>query len=114
LESEEVEFRLARKFLLELKKEFGKEDEELVKVVELKKIEEFVQELRRVARKSKYEERALVEKFKREMNKMVRRKLIEVERPFTSIEQWYKCATNLNRYWRELKGRRKIKRKKEK
>ena len=98
LESGEVEFRLARKFLLELKKEFGKGNEESVKVAELKKIEEFVQEFRRVVRKSKYKERALVEKFKKVMNKVIRRKLIEVERPPTSIEQWYKYASNLNRY----------------
>jgi len=37
LESEEVEFRSAGEFLLELKKEFGGGDEELVKIVELKK-----------------------------------------------------------------------------
>ena len=37
LESEEVEFRLAEEFLLELKKEFGGGDKELVKIVELKK-----------------------------------------------------------------------------
>ena len=37
LESEEVEFRSAGEFLLELKKEFGGEDEELVKIVKLKK-----------------------------------------------------------------------------
>jgi len=86
LESGEVEFRLARKFLLELKKEFGKGNEESVKVAELKKIKEFVQKFRRVVRKSKYEERALVEKSKRVMNKVIRRKLIEVERPPTSIE----------------------------
>ena len=37
LESEEVEFRSAGEFLLELKKEFGGGDKELVKIVELKK-----------------------------------------------------------------------------
>jgi len=54
----------------------------------------------------------LVEKFKRKMNKVIRRKLIEVERPPTSIEQWYKYATNLNKHWRKskkkkLRGRKK-------
>jgi len=44
-----------------------------------------------------------VEKFKKDMNGMIRRKLIETERPPTSIEQWYKCATNLYRYWRKSK-----------
>ena len=36
LEAGEVEFGLAGKFLLELKKEFRGEDEKLVKMVELK------------------------------------------------------------------------------
>jgi len=35
------------------------------------------------------------------MNRVIIRRLIEVERPLTSIEQWYKYATNLNRHWRE-------------
>lgn len=87
LESEEVEFRLARKFLLKLKKEFDRGDKESVKVAELKKMEEFVQEFRGIAKKGKYKERALVEKFKRVMNKVIKRKLMEIERPSTSIEQ---------------------------
>ena len=53
---------------MELKKEFGRGDEESVKVVELKRIEqeertikEFMQEFRRTARESGYERRKLVE-----------------------------------------------------
>jgi len=46
-----------------------------------------VQEFRRVARGSEYKRRLLVEEFKREMNGITRRKLIEVERPSGSIEQ---------------------------
>jgi len=42
--------------------------------------------------------RALVKEFKNRMNRMIRRKLMEVERPPTSIGQWYECTTNLNRY----------------
>ena len=49
LETEEVEFGSVEEFLLELKKEFGREDEEAVKVAELRRlkqggrtIEEFV------------------------------------------------------------------------
>ena len=37
-----------------------------------------------------------MEEFKRGMNRMIKRKLIEIERPPTSIEQWYECATNLD------------------
>jgi len=57
--------------LLELKKEFRGIDKELVKVVELKKVEqigrtikEFVQEFRKVVRGSGYQRRVL-EEFKR-------------------------------------------------
>ena len=49
-------------------------------------MEEFVQEFRRAARESRYRERLLVEEFKRRMNGMIRRKLMEAERPPSSIE----------------------------
>ena len=42
-------------------------------------MEEFIQEFRRSARGSRYEGRLLVEEFKREMNVVIRRKLIEIE-----------------------------------
>ena len=73
-------------FLADLKKEFG-ENKKVVKVAELRKLEqeertmkEFVQEFRRATRESSYKKRSLVEEFKREMNRIIRRKLIEVER----------------------------------
>ena len=44
-----------------------------------KTIEEFVQEFRRAARGSGYEGRPLVEEFKREMNGIVRRRLMKTE-----------------------------------
>jgi len=75
-------------------------------------MKEFVQEFQRVARESEYEERALVEEFKRKMNRMVRRKLMKTERPSTSIEQWYKCATNLNRYWRKSREEERLRQRK--
>ena len=56
-----------------------------------------------MARGSGYEGRPLVEEFKREMNRVIRRKLMEAERPPTSIEQWYEHAMNLDKYWRESK-----------
>ena len=79
-----------------LKREFRGGEEKSVKAAELRKleqggrtIEEFVQELRRVARRSGYEGRPLIEEFKREMKGGIRRKLIEAENVLTSIEQWY-------------------------
>jgi len=64
-----------------------------MKVVKLKKVEqgsktmeEFVQEFRRVAKRSGYKGRLLVEEFKQGMNSVIRRKLMEVERSPRSIE----------------------------
>ena len=53
---------------------------------ESKTMEEFVQEFRRVAKRSGYKGRSLVEEFKQEMNGVIRRKLMEVERSPRSIE----------------------------
>ncbi len=49
-------------------------------------MEEFLQEFQRVVKNSKYERRVLVDEFKRELNRIIRKKLIETERPLTSIE----------------------------
>ena len=59
-------------------------------------MEEFVQEFKRVVRGSGYKGRLLVEEFKRGMNGVIRRKLMEAENQPGSIEQWYKRATALD------------------
>jgi len=42
-----------------------------------------------------------VEEFKREINREIKRKLMETENPPAFIEQWYKRAMALDRNWRE-------------
>jgi len=108
LEAGEMDYETVEEFLTALKREFGRGVEELVKAAELRKLEqggrtmkEFVQEFKRAARGSGYEGRPLVEEFKRGINGGIRRKLMEVENPPASIEQWYKRATALDRNWRE-------------
>ena len=108
LETGEIEFKLAGEFLAEIRKEFGGGDEESVKVAELKKIkcrgrmiEEFVQDFKKVARGSGYEGYPLIEEFKRGMNAMIRRRLMEVENQPATIEHWFKRAIALDRNWRE-------------
>jgi len=110
LETGEIKFESAREFLAGIKKEFEGGDEELVKVAELKKIEqdrrmmeEFVQDFKRVARGSGYEGCPLIEEFKWGMNRSIRRKLMEAENQPTTIEQWFKRAIALDRNWRESK-----------
>ncbi len=57
-----MEFESVGEFLAEIKKEFGRGDKELIKVAELKRMEqgsrimeEFVQDFKRVVRESGYE-----------------------------------------------------------
>jgi len=108
LEAGEVEYESVEEFLTNLRKEFGGGEEESAKVAELRKIEqggrtmeEFVQKFKRAVRGSEYEERPLIEEFKRGINGGIRRKLMESENPPTSIEQWYRRAMALDRNWRE-------------
>ena len=122
LEAGELEFETVGEFLAEIKKEFRGGEEESVKAAELKKLEqgrrmmeEFIQEFKRAVRGSKYERRLLVKEFKREINRMIIRKLMEAENQPGSIEQWYRRATALDRNWREsrqeeerLKGKKKL------
>ena len=81
-----MEYKTAGEFLADIKKEFGGGDKESVKVTELKRleqegriIEEFVQEFRRTTRGSRYEERLLVEEFKRGISAIICWKLIKSE-----------------------------------
>ena len=120
LESGEAEYESVEEFLTCLRKEFGGGEEESVKAVELRKMEqggktmeEFIQEFKRAARGSGYEGRPLIEEFKRGMNGGIRRKLMEAENPPASIEQWYRRATALDRNWRESRREEERLRKKE-
>ena len=110
LETGKIEYETAEEFLTVLRKEFGGGEEESVKTVEVRKLEqrgrmmeEFVQEFKRVARGNGYERRPLVEEFKRGINGGIRRKLMEAENLPAFIEQWYRRATALNKNWRESK-----------
>ena len=73
-----LEYEIAGKFLADIRKEFGDEDEESVKMAELKRLEQgnktienFVQKFRRVAKGSEYKGRPLVEEFKRGISIMI-------------------------------------------
>jgi len=72
LEGRLLEYKTVGEFLADIRKEFGEGDEEPVKVAELKRLEQrekmFVQEFRRIAKRSRYKERLLVEEFKKGIN----------------------------------------------
>ena len=94
LEVGELEFEVVGEFLAEIKKDFGTGEKESVKVAELRKLEqggrmmeEFVQEFKRIAKESGYKGRLLVEEFKRGINRIIRKKLIEAQNQPSSIKQ---------------------------
>ena len=106
----EIEFETAEESLSEIRREFEEGDEELVKIAELKKIEqerrtmeEFVQDFKRVTRGSGYKRYPLIEEFKWSMNRSIRRKLIEAENQLATIKHWFKRAIALDCNWRESK-----------
>ena len=108
LEVGKMEYEMAEEFLTVLKKKFSGGEEKAVKAEELRKLEqggrtikEFIQEFKQAARGSRYKRRLLVEEFKQGINGRIRRKLMEVENPPASIEQWYRRAMALDRNWRE-------------
>ena len=81
-----LEYETVREFLTDIRKEFRGGNEELVKVAELKRLEqgrrlmeEFVQEFRRAAKRSRYKGRLLVEEFKRGINAIICQNLIGSE-----------------------------------
>ena len=120
LELGEMEYETAEEFFTNLRKEFSGGEEESVKAVELRRMEqggktmeEYMQEFKRAARGSGYEGRPLIEEFKRGINGGIRRKLMEAENLPTSIEQWYRRATALDRNWRESRREEERLRKKE-
>ena len=110
LEERLLKYKTVGEFLIDIKKEFGREDKESAKVAELEKVEqgnntmgEFVQEFRRTAKGSRYEEKPLVEEFKQGMNRAIQRKLMEAEQQQGTVEQQYERAIVLDKNWRESK-----------
>ena len=99
-----MEYKNIGEFLVDIKKEFGEGDEELVRVAELRRleqgrktIEEFVQEFRRAARESEYEGKPLVEEFKKGINTMICWRPMKSKQQPGLIEQWYDRAITLDR-----------------
>ena len=94
-----------------MREEFGEFDEESRKVDELRFLvqgprtcDEYVQEFRRAARGSSYEGRALIDEFKRGLNRMIKRKLVEAESPPSTIGEWQEKAVKLDRNTRQSRA----------
>jgi len=67
-----------------------------------------VQEFKKVTRGSGYERRPLIEKFKRRLNRAIRRKLADAEELLTTIGEWQERAVRLDRNQRQSRAEERI------
>ena len=98
-----------------MREEFGEFDEKSQKTDELRLLvqgprtcDEYVQEFRRAARGSGYEGRALIDEFKRGLNRIIKRKLVEAESPPNTITEWQERAVRLDRNMRQSRSEDKV------
>ena len=82
----ESEIEMVENLFTKIRNKFGKTMETKKKVEQLRTIEQrgrscdkYVQEFKKIARESSYERRPLIEKFKRGLNRTIRRKLTKAE-----------------------------------
>jgi len=92
LAKEESEVESAEQLFTKIRNNFGETSEEERKIEQLRTIEQrgrlcdkYVQEFKKVTRRSGYERRPLIEEFKRGLNRAIRRKLAEAEELPTTI-----------------------------
>jgi len=108
LAKEESEVESVEQLFTKIRNNFGEISEEERKIEQLRMIEQegrtynkYVQEFKKVARRSGYERRPLIEEFKQGLNRAIRRKLAEVEELPTTIGEWQERAVRLDRNQRQ-------------
>ena len=111
----ESEVELAEQLFAKIRNNFGEILEEERKIEQLRTIEqrgricnEYVQEFKKVARRSGYEGRPLIEEFKRGLNGAIRRKLAKAEEPPTTIGEWQERAVRLDRNQRQSRAEERV------
>ena len=110
-----TEVNTIEKLFEKMREEFEEFDEENRKADKLRTLiqgprtcNKYVQEFRRAARESGYEERMLIDEFKRGLNGMIRRKLAEVESSPSTITEWQERAVKLDRNTRQSRAEEKV------
>ena len=108
LAKEESEVESVEQLFTKIRNDFGETLEEERKIEQLRTIEQgrrtcnkYMQEFKKVARGSGYEERPLIKEFKRGLNGGIRRKLAEAEEPPTTIGEWQERVVRLDRNQRQ-------------
>jgi len=98
-----------------MREEFREFNKESRKVDELRLLEqrgwtcdEYIQIFKKVSRGSSYEGRPLIEEFKRELNRNIRRILAEVESPPVTINEWWERSVRLDWNLRQSQAEEKM------
>jgi len=111
IEKGTLEVETMEELFEKMREEFGEFDEESRKVDKLRLLvqgprtcDEYVQEFKRAARGSGYEGRALIDKFKRGLNRTIKRKLAEAESLPSMITEWQERAVKLDRNTRQSRA----------
>ena len=111
----ELEVESVEQLFTKIRNDFRETSEEERKIEQLWTIEqgsrmcdEYVQEFKKVARGSGYEEQPLIEEFKRGLSGVIRRKLAEAKEPLTTIGEWQERAVRLDRNQRQSRVEERI------
>jgi len=104
VETMEELFEKMREEFREFDKESRKADELRLLTQGSKTCDEYIQEFRRAARGSRYEGRALINRFKEGLNGTIKRKLAEVESLPSTITEWQERVVKLDRNTRQSRA----------
>jgi len=111
----ESEVESAEQLFAKIRNDFGEISEEERKIEQLRTIkqegrtcDEYVQEFKKVARRSSYKGRPLIEEFKQGLNGAIRRKLAEAKEPPTTIGEWQERAVRLDRNQRQSRAEERV------
>ena len=108
LSKEKLEVEMIEELFKKIRNKFGKTGEKERKVEQLRTIEqesrmcdEYIQKFKKITRGSGYKRWPLIEEFKRELNKGIRRKLAEAKSPPSSIKEQQERLVRLDRNQRQ-------------
>ena len=108
LSKEKLEIEIVEKLFSKIRNEFRETAEEERKIEQLRTIEqrgrkcnEYIQEFKKITKESGYKRQPLIEEFKRELSRKIKRKLVEAKSPPCTIKEWQKKAVRLDRNQRQ-------------
>jgi len=104
----ESEVETVEQLFSKIRNDFGETLEKERKIEQLRTIEQegkmydkYVQEFKKVTRRSSYKGRPLIKEFKRGLNGAIRKKLAEAEELPSTIGEWQERAVRLDRNQRQ-------------